>query len=47
MEFSFQHPLDLDLSMLDGVPPMPTRLAIPRGGGPKMTVENAAKVALG
>jgi putative ATP-dependent endonuclease of OLD family len=42
----FSAPLDLDLSMLAAFPDA-YKAAIPKGGGPKMTVENAAKVVLG
>ncbi len=42
----FSEPLDLDLTMLTAYPEAYAAL-IPTGGGPKMSVEDAAKVALG
>lgn len=42
----FSAPLDLDLTMLAAFPDA-YKAAIPKGGGPKMTVANAAKVVLG
>jgi putative ATP-dependent endonuclease of the OLD family len=42
----FSAPLDLDLTMLAAFPDA-YKAAIPQGGGPKMTVANAAKVVLG
>ncbi|WP_257169691.1 ATP-dependent endonuclease [Bradyrhizobium sp. SRS-191] len=42
----FSTPLDLDMAMLKAYPDA-YKAAIPKGGGPKMTPENAAKVVLG
>ncbi|MHC2467129.1 ATP-dependent nuclease [Bradyrhizobium embrapense] len=42
----FSAPLDLDMAMLKAYPEA-YKAAIPKGGGPKMTPENAAKVVLG
>ncbi len=42
----FSAPLDLDMAMLNAYPTA-YKATIPKGGGPKMTPENAAKVVLG
>lgn len=42
----FSAPLDLDMAMLNAYPNA-YKATIPKGGGPKMTPENAAKVVLG
>jgi putative ATP-dependent endonuclease of the OLD family len=42
----FSEPLDLDMAMLAAYPKA-YRAIIPKGGGPKMTLENAAEVVLG